>query len=186
MARALSTDIGVEVANTAVQIHGGMGFIEETGIAQTLRDVRITPIYEGTNGIQAMDLVARKMMDGGEALYRLLDEVEETAEAARTAEPALAEAVWGAAESLREGSEWLVSQPVEARFAVAVPFLRATARVLGGHYHLKAALAAPDETRPALARFYIKRLMPEHASLLDQVREGADGLYDLSPEDLAR
>ncbi len=59
-----------------IQIHGGMGFVEETGAAQFLRDVRITPIYEGTNGIQAMDLVGRKMTDGGEAAFRLLDEVQ--------------------------------------------------------------------------------------------------------------
>ena len=64
-----------------IQIHGGMGFVEETGAAQFLRDVRITPIYEGTNGIQAMDLVGRKMMDGGEAAFRLLDEVQASAEA---------------------------------------------------------------------------------------------------------
>ena len=185
LAKAFGTDVGVAVADEAVQIHGGMGFVEETGIAQYLRDVRITPIYEGTNGIQSMDLVARKMMDGGDALFRLLDEIETTAEAARETLPDLAELVWSGAETLREVTEWLVTQDMNDRFAGAVPYLRATARVLGGHYHLKAALAAPDTSRVALAQFYIKRLLPEHAALLAQVREGADGLYALSPDDLA-
>ena len=183
IAKAFATDVGVSVANEAVQIHGGMGFIEETGIAQYLRDVRITPIYEGTNGIQAMDLVARKMMDGGETLYRMLDDIEETAEEARAGNPELARAVWNAAETLRETTEWLVTQSVEVRFAVAVPYLRAAARVLGGHFHLRATLADQDE-RTALASFYIRRLLPEHASLLVQVREGDAGLYDISPEAL--
>ncbi len=185
VAKAFGTDIGVSICNEAVQVFGGMGFIEETGIAQHLRDVRITPIYEGTNGIQAMDLVARKMMDGGDTLYRLLDEVEATAEAARATQPQLAESVWGAAETLREATEWLVGQDMDARFAGAVPYLKAVARVLGGHYHLKAALAEPESARVALARFYIQRLLPEHASLLAQVRVGDAGLYDLSPDDLA-
>ena len=185
LAKAFGTDVGVEVADTGMQVHGGMGFIEETGAAQFFRDVRVTAIYEGTNGIQAMDLVARKMMDGGEAMYRLLDEIEVGAEAARGAFPELTEKVWAAAETLRETTEWLVGEDLNQRFAGAVPYLRAVARVLGGHYHLTAAMAAGDGPRVALARFYIDRLLPEHTSLLAQVRVGEDGLYDLSPDDLA-
>ena len=185
IAKAFGTDVGIAVADQAVQVHGGMGFIEETGIAQHLRDIRITSIYEGTNGIQSMDLVARKMMDGGDALFRILDEVEDTAEEARLLHPDLTEAVWSAAETLREATEWLVGQELNDRFAGAVPYLRAAGRVLGGYYHLKAAVADPDGPRAALARFYIKRLLPEHDALLAQVRVGADGLYDLSPDDLA-
>ena len=186
IAKAFGTDVGVAVASEGVQVHGGMGFIEETGAGQYLRDVRITPIYEGTNGIQAMDLVARKMMDDGDAAYRLLDEIEKAAEAARGTLPELAEAAWGAAETLRETTEWLVGQDLNDRFAGAVPYLRAFARVLGGHYHLAAAMAeGGNGPRTALARFYLKRLLPEHAGLLAHVREGADGLYDLSPDDLA-
>ena len=184
IAKAFGTDVGIDVANTGIQVHGGMGFVEETGAAQYLRDVRVTAIYEGTNGIQAMDLVGRKMMDGGDAAYRLLDEVEAGADAAKASLPELAEAVWQSAETLRETTEWLVGQDMTDRFAVSVPYLRAFARVLGGHYHLTAALKG-DETRKKLAAFYIKRLLPEHVSLCAHVREGSDDLMAISPDDLA-
>ena len=183
IAKAFGTDVGNEVAHMGVQVHGGMGFIEETGAAQFARDVRVTTIYEGTNGIQAMDLVGRKMMDGGEAAFRLIDEVEKAAHAARATMPDLAGDVWTAAEALREATEALVAQDVNDRFAGAVPYLRAFARVLSGHFHLKAAMA--DAARKPLAAVAIKRLLPEHAALLAQVREGAAGLYALSAEDLA-
>ena len=184
--KAFGTDTGVAVAEMGVQIHGGMGFIEETGAAQFSRDVRITPIYEGTNGIQAMDLVARKMMDGGEAAFALLDEVEEDVERARDVFPRMARDVWESCESMREATEWLVSQEdMQNRFAGAVPFLRAFARVLGGHLHLKAALADRGGAREKLARFYIQRLLPEHAALLTHAQAGAADLYALTADDLA-
>ncbi|WP_300012657.1 acyl-CoA dehydrogenase [uncultured Roseobacter sp.] len=186
IAKAFGTETGMDVAETGVQVHGGMGFIEETGAAQFSRDVRVTAIYEGTNGIQAMDLVARKMMDGGEAAARLLDEIEACAEEARSHLSDLAEPVWQASESLREVTEWLVAQQdMTTRFAGAVPYLRAFARVLGGYLHLKAALADQGGAREALARFYIKRLLPEHVGLLAHAQAGADGLYSLSPDELA-
>ena len=177
--KAYGTDTGCAVADMGVQVHGGMGFIEETGAAQYLRDVRVTAIYEGTNGIQAMDLVGRKMSDGGEAAYRLIEEVQAQAVAARALFPNMATAVWNAAEALREATEGLVAQPMNDRFAGAVAYLRAFALVLGGHYHLRAALA--DGARAPLARLAIKRLLPEHGALLAQVREGAAGLYALTP-----
>ncbi|MEM6387160.1 MAG: acyl-CoA dehydrogenase [Pseudomonadota bacterium] len=185
IAKAFGTDVGMRVADEGVQVHGGMGFIEETGAAQYFRDVRVTAIYEGTNGIQAMDLVARKMMDGGDAMYRLLDEIEAGAEDARSTFPDLAEKVWASAETLRETTEWLVGEGLDQRFPGAVPYLKATARVLGAHYHLAAAMVTGEGPRVALARFYIDRMLPEHAALLAQVRVGDAGLYDLSPDDLA-
>lgn len=181
--KAFGTDVGIEVANIGVQVHGGMGFVEETGAAQYSRDVRVSAIYEGTNGIQAMDLVARKLMDGGEAAFALLDEVEAGADAAKATHPKLASAVWNAAASLRETTEWLVDQDLNDRFAGAVPYLRAFARVLGGHAHLAAA-AAGDASRVRLATFYIKRLLPEHASLLAHTREGGTDLMAISIDDL--
>ncbi|WP_435257450.1 acyl-CoA dehydrogenase [Thioclava sp. FR2] len=186
IAKAYGTDVGVSVASEGVQIHGGMGFIEETGAAQFLRDARITPIYEGTNGIQAMDLVARKMMDGGDAAFRLIGEIEADAKAARDVLPDLAEDVWGAAETLREATEALISRDLNDRFAGAVPYLRAFALTLGAHFHLKAARAeGSNGPRTKLARIAIKRLLPEHATLLVEAAEGAADLYALSPEDLA-
>ncbi len=184
IAKAHGTDIGCEVASHGVQIYGGMGFVEETGAAQYLRDVRITPIYEGTNGIQAMDLVGRKLADGGEAAMRLLQEIEDGAEAARPALPDLAGEVWAAAETLREATEWMLAQGMNDRFAGAVPYLRAFARVLGAHYHLRAALAEPKGARARLARVFVRRVLPEHLGLLAQAREGAEALYALSPDDL--
>ena len=183
IAKAYGTDTGCRVADMGVQVHGGMGFIEETGAAQYLRDARITAIYEGTNGIQAMDLVGRKLMDGGEAAFRLIGEVEATAAAARAALPDLANDLWQAAETLREATEALLALDMNDRFAGAVPYLRAFALVLGGAFHLKAALA--DPARVALARVMIRRLLPEHAALLARSRQGAADLYALSPEALA-
>ena len=183
IAKAYGSDVGVAVASEGVQIHGGMGFIEETGAAQFLRDIRITPIYEGTNGIQAMDLVARKMADGGDAAFRLIGEIETGAKAAREAIPDLAGDVWAAAESLREATEALLAQDMTDRFAGAVPYLRAFALVLGSHFHLRSAMAEP--ARAKLARVAIKRLLPDATGLMAQMREGASDLYALSADDLA-
>lgn len=183
--KAFGSDVGCEVSAMGIQVHGGMGFIEETGAAQYARDVRVAAIYEGTNGIQAMDLVARKLMDGGDAAFRLLDEIEAGAEAAKATHTALAGVVWQSAESLREVTEWLIAQDdLNNRFAGAVPYLRAFARVLGAHIHLSSA-AAGDASRVRLATFYIKRILPEHTGLLAHVREGADDLMAITADDLA-
>ncbi|SFL47666.1 acyl-CoA dehydrogenase [Shimia aestuarii] len=186
IAKAFGTDTGIAVAEMGVQVHGGMGFIEETGAAQYARDVRVTAIYEGTNGIQSMDLVGRKLMDGGDAAYALLDEIEDRAEAVRGTFPELAEPVWQATETLREATEWMVAQGnMNDRFAGSVPFLKGFARVLGGYYHLRAAVAEGGQgPRSKLAQFYVKRLLPEHAGLLTHAMQGADDLYALSAEDL--
>ena len=181
--KAFGTDVGIDVANTGLQVHGGMGYIEETGAAQYARDVRVTAIYEGTNGIQAMDLVARKLMDGGEAAFAILDEIEAGADAAKANQSDLANAVWNAAASLRETTEWLVEQDLTNRFAGAVPYLRAFARVLGGHAHLAAAMSG-EAARMRLATYYIKRLLPEHSSLLAHTREGASDLMAITTDDL--
>ncbi len=185
IAKAVGTYTGISVANTGVQLHGGMGYIEETGAAQYLRDVRVTAIYEGTNGIQAMDLVGRKLMDGGETANSLLDEIEAQAEAARGTLPDLAEAVWQAAESLREGLDWMLGRDdLNDRFAGAVPFLRAWGRVLGAHFHLAAAMAEGGAgPRSTLARIYVTRLLPEHAALLAHATAGSGDLFALSVEE---
>jgi hypothetical protein len=190
IAKAWGTDTGIRVANLGIQVHGGMGYVEETGAAQFLRDVRVTSIYEGTNGIQAMDLVGRKLADDGEAAGALIDEVQAGAEAARRALPDIARSVWQAAESLREATDWMVAQSQDDRNAGAAPYLAAFARVLGAHHLLTGALAehalpqARGERR-ALAAAYTTRLLPRHAADLAAARAGADGLYELSLDTIA-
>jgi len=178
--KAYGTETGINVSQLGIQVHGGMGYIEETGAAQYLRDVRVTAIYEGTNGIQAMDLVARKMMDGGAAMFALLDEVDATA--AKGDHAGLTEA----ATALREATQTLVDMEMNDRFAGAVPYLLAVARVLGGHYHLKASLAEGGTgPRTKLAAVFLGRLLPEAQGLLAQAVAGADDLYAMTAEDLS-
>ncbi|GLK62817.1 MULTISPECIES: acyl-CoA dehydrogenase [Paracoccus] len=176
IAKAHGTDVGIRIADTAVQVHGGMGFIEETGAAQYLRDVRITAIYEGTNGIQAMDLVGRKLSDGGAAAMALLDEILDGAKAAQPAEPDLANQVWQAAETLREATQELLGLDMADRFAGAVPYLSAFARVLGAHYHLRAATQGGNKP---LARIYITRILPQFSADLAAARAGVSDLEAL-------
>ena len=185
--KAFGTDVGIDVANLGIQVHGGMGFIEETGAAQYLRDVRVTAIYEGTNGIQSMDLVGRKLMDGGTAVRALLDEISETVIGLQKSHPDLSTALLVALEKLRKTTEWMLSQKDMAdRFAGAVPYLRGFARVLGGYYHLCAAAHEKgDGARTKLATFYIHSLLPEYSGLLAQAMQGADYLYALDLEELA-
>jgi hypothetical protein len=173
------TETGINVADTGIQVHGGMGYVEETGAAQYARDVRVTAIYEGTNGIQGMDLVGRKLSDGGAAAFALIDEVEETARKAQSG--ALADT----ARSLREATGRMLALDLNDRFAGAVAFARAFALTLGGHYHLRAAMAEPDGPRARLARSFIARQMATVPGLLDEATRGAGDLYALSPDDLA-
>ncbi|NAZ37591.1 acyl-CoA dehydrogenase family protein [Rubellimicrobium sp. CFH 75288] len=182
IAKAHGTDTAFAVADTAIQVQGGIGYIEETGTAQILRDLRVTRIYEGTNGIQALDLAGRKLADGGEAAFRLIDETAETAARARDSLPHLAEPLWQAAESLREGTEWMLAHP-DNRGAGATSFLAAFALVLAARAHLVAALA--DPARAPLAAIHIRRRLPLHAAHLAALREGGAGLTAVSPEALA-
>lgn len=181
IAKAHGTDVGVRVCDTAVQVHGGMGYVEETGIAQFLRDVRITPIYEGTNGIQAMDLVGRKLADGGQAAMALLDEILDGAKAAQAAQPDLAHQLWQAAETLREATQELLGRDMAERFAGAVPYLSAFARVLGAHYHLRAAIQGGSAV---LARLYITRILPHFSADLAAAQAGLAGLESLDEDAL--
>ena len=177
--KAYGTDTGIKVAETGIQVHGGMGFIEETGAAQFLRDVRVTAIYEGTNGIQAMDLVARKMMDGGAAAFALLDQIEAVAASSDLGAP-----LTRAVAELRQTTHDLIKLDLNDRFAGAVPYLGAFARVLGAQYHIKAAMAGPAP-RVAMAKFFLARVLPEVSGMLAQATLGADDLYALSVDDLA-
>jgi hypothetical protein len=189
VAKAFSTDIGIEVASIGIQVHGGMGFIEETGAAQHLRDARIAAIYEGTNGIQAVDLATRKLpLSGGTTVHAYLDELRETVSGVITAnDPAfgatgarLAEAV----ESLERATHWILgeldSRP-QAVLASATPYLRLFAHAAGGCMLADAALAATRggngaataEGRIALARFFANHVAVQAVGLERTVVEGA-------------
>ena len=175
LAKAYGTDTGNNVAQLGIQVHGGMGFIEDTGAAQFARDVRVTSIYEGTNGIQALDLVGRKMMDDGTMAYALLDEM---AEAASTAPADLSAPMLDAVGCLRDTTKVLLAQGPQDRGGAAVAYQRAFAQVLGAHFHLCAAIA--DPARRPLARFAITRLLQRHAAWSAEACQGSATLYDLT------
>lgn len=183
IAKAFGTDTGMRVAELGVQVHGGMGFIEETGAAQFVRDVRVTAIYEGTNGIQAMDLVGRKLADKGAEVFALIKDMQAAARRLQADQPALSGPVSDGADALRDATERLLATPMNDRFAVAVPYLRGFGRVLGGYFHLLAAQA--DHQRGALARFYVQRMLPESGPALALAGLPADDVYGLSPDELA-
>src|SRR6056297_1743113 len=187
IAKSYGASVGCRVADIGIEVHGGMGYIEQTGAARFLRDARITPIYEGTNGIQAIDLVGRKFADGGEAAFRLVDEIERGAEAARIMMPGAARAVWGAAETLRETTEWLLAEGMETRLGGATAYLDAFARVLGGHYHLAAAMVAARAeggARRALAEIYIARVLPRAEADLVAAQAGTADPFALGVDEL--
>ena len=173
IAKVFGTETGCKVADLCIQVHGGAGFIEATGVAQYLRDVRITAIYEGTNGIQGIDLSLRKMADGGVAAMSQIDEIAFAARAAKQF-PALAAPIQDAAEALRVATLALLALDTDDRLAAASAYLAAFGTVLGAHFHLLAAEA--DPARAPLAAFAIMRLLPRHAALLAEVEPGAASL----------
>jgi len=187
LVKAWCTDIGCEVASLGIQVHGGMGFIEETGAAQYLRDARIAPIYEGTNGIQAADLVTRKLgMDGGAALATLMDEIaNEAAEVAGFAALAL---------DCKEIGLWMVgTASLDDRLAGSVPFLTMCATAVAGWQILRqwracgteAAPAGIARTKPVTARYFLEHVVPQALGLGPSARGGANLLYELDAEALA-
>ena len=181
IAKAFSTDTGIEVSQLGIQVHGGMGFVEETGAAQFLRDVRVTAIYEGTNGIQALDLVGRKLSDGGAAAKAVLAEIATTAEATGDMGAALA----AAAGRLGEATEGMLAAPeFNDRAAGCVPYLRAWGLTLGAHYLLKGMAADPSEERQALAQFFVHQILPKAQAELAAATAGAALLYALPAEKL--
>ena len=188
LVKAWGTDVGCEVASLGVQVHGGMGFIEETGAAQHFRDVRIAPIYEGTNGIQAADFVTRKLgMQQGGVLAALMEEIAQDA---------------GDATGLASLSndcnmlcEWMVNRAsLDDRLAGSVPFQTMCAVAVAGWQLLRQARAADEvgvpsgigKAKPVISRYFLEHIVPEAAGLKAAVMAGADILYALNAEDLAQ
>ena len=191
VAKAFATDVGVEVSSLGVQVHGGMGYIEETGAAQHYRDSRIAAIYEGTNGIQAIDLVTRKLpLAQGVTVRTHIADLQRTVETVRAANnPAfgatgarLGEAV----DSLERTTAWLLGRPLDdTSLAGATPYLRLFATATGGALLAEEALAAAragtdPEARIAIARFFAEHVAPGSSGLEREVIEGADSVSEVA------
>jgi len=192
VAKAFSTDIGIEVASLGVQVHGGMGYVEETGAAQHYRDARIAAIYEGTNGIQAIDLVTRKIpLDGGNTVAGYIDELRRTASAVKASNaPAFGETgerLHESIDSLERATQWLLAQKNSpAALAGATPYLRLFGTAAGGCLLAEQALAAARQNadgagRIALARFFAENICTQSSGLEHTVIEGADSILQSEP-----
>ena len=180
LVKAYGTDIGVEVTSLGVQVHGGMGFIEETGAAQHYRDARISPIYEGTNGIQAADLVGRKLgLEGGAVLARLLADIRAEAGGERT--------VMDLVDACETAAAHLTAANADDRLAGSYPFLTMLSVATAGWLmarQLEAAEASEAEAdflamKKAAARFYLNQIVPEAAGLMAAATASAAILYSI-------
>src|SRR5579885_142798 len=186
VAKAFATDIGIEVASLGVQVHGGMGYIEETGAAQHYRDARIAAIYEGTNGIQALDLVTRKVpLDGGRTVARYVEELRGIVGAVQASNaPAFGETaarLREALDSLERATQWLLAQQgSDAALAGATPYLRLFGGAAGGCLLAEQALAAlragDGAARVVLARFFAENIAVQASGLERSVTAGADSV----------
>jgi alkylation response protein AidB-like acyl-CoA dehydrogenase len=187
--KAWMTDVGVEMASLGIQVHGGMGYVEETGAAQFLRDARIAPIYEGTNGIQAMDLVLRKLpTDGGQTVASLIAEMSQVMEAMtehedlETFSGALGAAIRGLADTSTWLGERLAGGAIDDALAGATPYLTQFGTVIGGWLMAVSALAAKRrppgfsdaflEQKVVTARFYGEHLLPRANGLIETITAG--------------
>jgi hypothetical protein len=200
--KAWCTDLGVEMASLGVQVHGGMGYVEETGAAQFLRDARIAPIYEGTNGIQAIDLVTRKVpLRDGQVVKEYLTEMSAVAAELRNLDgfATSAHELDRAIESLTEASTHVGAKMASGDYADAIagatPFTRMWGTVVGGAFLAKSALVAqtligggPDDdalrAKQSIARFYCEQILPTANGLLGSVLAPASPLFELPNETL--
>ena len=196
VAKAFSTDIGCEVASIGVQVHGGMGFIEETGAAQYYRDARILPIYEGTNGIQAIDLVTRKLpLAGGNLIKQVIAEFEATARQLKTLNRLeigrMGQRLSSTVVAFAEATAWMleaIEHSPNLALAGATPYLRLFGLAAGGHYLAKGALAGLEVGGPhamesvALARFFAENISVAGPGLASVVTSGGHSVIGAIPE----
>lgn len=185
IAKAYATDVGVDVASLGIQVHGGVGYVEETGAAQHLRDARILPIYEGTNGIQAIDLVTRKLPleDGNVVNGYLLELAKIAAEVRASNRPDLGRTGDRLAEAIRAlqaATEWMVdavhnNQP--SALAGATPYLRLFGVTAGAAYLAKGALQAESgASAVSMARFFAENILTQSHGLAEAITTGADSV----------
>jgi len=196
LSKAWCTDLGNELTSLGVQVHGGMGFIEETGAAQHYRDIRIGAIYEGTNGIQAIDLIGRKLpMRDGAAVGDLLDQTQAYAEALSGDLANLTKPLVEGVTACRESSAWLLTNRGDAALAGATPYLRLLATVVAGGLMAKSAGIAQAELdagasgeraeflaqKVVTATFFIEQLVPAQLGLMPSIMSGNDILAAYQP-----
>ena len=195
ISKAYSTDIGVEAASHAVQVHGGMGFVEETGVAQYYRDVRIAPIYEGTNGIQALDLVGRKLNAAGGAHWRaLIVEMRDFVPSLRADFASLTDGLMKAIDTLEEAANHLFANGHDGILdtaSAATPYLRLFGSVVGGYLLARQAVEAKSRLNAsngnptfligkiAVASFFIEQLLPPALGLLEPIKAGRTSVADV-------
>jgi len=205
ISKGFSSEIGIECTSLGIQIHGGMGYVEETGIAQHFRDARITTIYEGTTGIQAMDLATRKLaMSGGQAVMSFVSDIRETVAKLDDAGDADLSVIGAelkeACDALQNTALWLGGKlndsPVDT-LAGATPYLHLFGHVAGGYYLSLGALAAKDhlekgegdkdfyQAKITMAKFYAENLMPLAAAHAKAAKTGSKDLFALTPEQLS-
>ena len=190
------SDLSVELTSTAIQVYGGMGYVEETGIAQYFRDARIAPIYAGTNGIQALDLVFRKIpLDGGKAIGRMFDEMESTVFEIEKYERFvdLSKILKFHINELKNVTESLTDSLINGDLVdlsgSATPFLKMFGQVLGGHYMGKALIKAHTKFEESnkefykdkitLSKFYIEQLLPLASGYIDAIKSGDEDLFKI-------
>ncbi len=196
------TDLGCDVAYTGVQVHGGMGFIEETGAAQHSRDARIHPIYEGTNGIQANDLMGRKVLrDGGDAAKAFISEMRQALEPLGQSNDADLVSIRGRLEEslncLEKATDWMVEtgpKDISLAATAAVPYLNLFGNTTGGWLLARSAVSADNqratangdaaflETKVKTARFFSDHLMSQAGGLLDAITDGGSAVMMLAED----
>lgn len=202
ISKAYATDIGVEAASLAVQVHGGMGFVEETGVAQYYRDARIAPIYEGTNGIQALDLAGRKLnADGGAHWRALIEEMRAFASGLDGSLQSVKSVLEEGIEALEEAASTLFANGFERIIdtaGAATPYLRLFGTVLGAHLLAQQAVEAESrlasnegnpsfmKSKIAVAQFYIEQILPSATALVGPVKAGANSLTAMETTDFER
>ncbi|MGY8935618.1 MAG: acyl-CoA dehydrogenase [Alphaproteobacteria bacterium] len=188
--KAWCTDMGVEVASLGVQVHGGMGYMEETGAVQHWRDSRIAPIYEGTNGIQAIDLVTRKVLrDGGDTVAQYALEIRTVLSALEadsdTVLTSLHTHLSAALDTLETATRWLVTEAGDApdkALSGATPYLRLFGLTAGGAIMARGALAADDDdldfhiAKRRTAHFYAENILSQATSLLAPIQNGSESI----------
>ena len=197
ISKGWGTDVGVEMTSLGVQTHGGMGYVEETGAAQHWRDVRIAPIYEGTNGIQAADLVFRKLpLGGGQVLEKFISEIGHLAEQLLEDDRlcSMGQALLDGKEQFREAAVWLggrlAGQPNDAA-AGSVPFMRVAGVVVGAYYLARSAQVARQlldsgegdsdflNDKITVASFYAEQILPTVGGLVPTITQGADRFFTI-------